>query len=90
MFKHGPELVFRYQDRVVPLRLLSSGNWSQIVVCEHGPHLVGIAVAEVLDVVTQPVKVTSGLGAYWSEGLGFVQGQPTAMLDLSRLWNGGK
>jgi two-component system chemotaxis sensor kinase CheA len=85
VFKHGTETVFRYQDRVVPLTQLADGTWQQIVVCEHGPYLVGIAVTEVLDVVTQPVKLTRGLGASWSEGMGFVQGQPTAMLDLSRL-----
>jgi two-component system chemotaxis sensor kinase CheA len=87
--KHGHESVFRYQDRVVPLRRLTDGAWHQIVVCEHGPHLVGIAVTEVLDVVTQPVKLTAGLGAFWAEGMGFVQGHPTAMLDLSRLQGAG-
>jgi two-component system chemotaxis sensor kinase CheA len=85
VFTHGTETVFRFQDRVVPLTLLSTGSWQQIVICEHGPDLVGIAVTEVLDVVTQSVKLTRGLGASWSEGMCFVLGQPTAMLDLSRL-----
>jgi chemotaxis signal transduction protein len=91
MFRHGDDAVFRYQDRVVPLRALAAtaGSWNQIVVCEHGNVVIGLAVTEVLDVVTVPVQVTRGIGAPWAEGVGFVQGQPTALLDVSRLSAGG-
>jgi hypothetical protein len=47
--------------------------------------VIGIAVTEVLDVVSTPVKVTPGMGAPWAEGVGFVNGQPTALLDVRRL-----
>jgi two-component system chemotaxis sensor kinase CheA len=89
VFMHGGVAVFRYQDRVVPLRrLCAEGAWNQIVVCASGSGLVGLAVTEVLDVVTQPVRLTRGLGAAWSLGVGFVQGQPTTLVDVARLEGG--
>lgn len=90
-FAHGEDAVFRYRDRVVPLRRLTRGDthWEQVVVCEHGELLVGLAVTEVLDVVTSRVRLTRGMGAAWAEGVGFVLGQPTALLDLGRLYAGG-
>jgi two-component system chemotaxis sensor kinase CheA len=91
LFRHGAETVFRYLDRVVPLRSLAAtqGNWQQIVVCEYEDSVVGLAVTEVVDVVTASVKITRGMGAPWAEGIAFLQGQPTALLDLSRMDLGG-
>jgi hypothetical protein len=42
-----------------------------------------------VDVVTASVKITRGMGAPWAEGIAFLQGQPTALLDLSRMDLGG-
>jgi two-component system chemotaxis sensor kinase CheA len=87
VFAHAGDTVFRYLDRVVPVRRLADGvgTWNEIVVCERGDAIVGIAVTEVLDVVSAQVKITRGMGPAWSDGVTFLLGQPTALLDVGRV-----
>lgn len=84
-FRHGNSILFRYQEQVVPLHLLYPGNWSQIVVCERGQALIGLAVQSVLDVVSDTVEINASLGEAWAEGVAFLNGQPTAIVDINRL-----
>jgi len=87
--------VVQYRDQILPLLRLDrvlqgvpaddgTSEALQVVVCRSGGRLLGVVVADILDIVEQEVSVRSHLDTGGHGGSAVVDGQVTELVDIDR------